>query len=127
MIDCVYIAASALDARFTRTCVASVRCSYPGIPIRLLPGGRLQPPLGHELRRYWDVRAAGIPRANYGWGRVKLEPLFGPPCERFLVLDSDTVLTGPVLDDWHDAGAPFLVDPERYPAKQPLLRLAEGP
>ena len=33
MIDCVYIAASRLDARFTRTCVASVRYFHPQIPV----------------------------------------------------------------------------------------------
>ena len=44
---------------------------------------------------------------------MKLEALFGPPGERFLVLDSDTVLTGPVLSLWNEDGAPFLVDDEK--------------
>ena len=47
---------------------------------------------------------------DYGWGFVKLEALFGPAGERFLVLDADTVLTGPILDLWTDTDAPFLVD-----------------
>jgi len=41
---------------------------------------------------------------------VKLEALFGPPGESFLVLDSDTALTGPILESWMDSDAPFLVD-----------------
>src|SRR5262249_26239789 len=58
---------------------------------------------------------ADIPVGDYGWGFVKLEALFGPPGERFLVLDSDTALTGPILDSWTDSDAPFLVDNEEQP------------
>jgi hypothetical protein len=113
-IDCIYIAASAGDALYTRTCVASVRHFYPDLPIRLLTSGRLQHGLTDELQRYWDVRAAELPsKGDYGWGFVKLEPLFGLPGEKFLVLDSDTVLTGTVLDLWSDNRAPFLVDDEK--------------
>jgi hypothetical protein len=114
MIDRVYIAASASDARYTRICVASVRYFYPEIPILLLVGGALQRGLAAELRRYWNVRLADLPiYGDYGWGFVKLEALFGPLGERFLVLDSDTVLTGPVLDLWKEGGASFLVDNEK--------------
>jgi len=111
-IDCVYIAASTHDARYTRSCVASIRYFYPEIPIRLLVGRDLQRGLLDELRRYWDVGVADIPAGDYGWGFVKLEPLFGPPGERFLVLDSDTVLAGPVLEAFTESRAPFLVDEE---------------
>jgi hypothetical protein len=112
VVDCLYIAASARDARYTRICVASVRHFCPDIPIRLLVGGRLQRGLSDELQRYWNVGTADLPKGDYGWGFVKLEPLFGQPGERFLVLDSDTVLTGQVLDIWNEFPAPFLVDDE---------------
>jgi hypothetical protein len=113
-IDCIYIAACAHDARYTRICVASVRYLYPEIPVRLLVGGRLQRGLADELHKYWDVETADLPiSGDYGWGFVKLEALFAPRSERFLVLDSDTVLTGPVLDLWSESGAPFLVDDEK--------------
>jgi len=76
--------------------------------------GSLQRGVADELLRYWSVRAANLPGGcEYGWGFVKLEPLFGPTGERFLVLDSDTVLSGPVLDVWNDSRAPFLVDDEK--------------
>ena len=114
LIDCVYIAASAADARYTRICVASIRYFYPEIPILLLVGGALQRGLAAELRRYWNVGLVGLPiDGDYGWGFVKLEALFGPPGEKFLVLDSDTALAGPVLDLWHEDGGPFLVDDEK--------------
>src|ERR1700728_1993671 len=114
MIDRVYIAASASDARYTRICVASVRYFYPEIPIRLLAGGTLQRGLAAELRKYWNVETADLPICgDYGWEFVKLEALFGPPGEKFLVLDSDTVLAPPVLDVWNDSQAPFLVNDEK--------------
>lgn len=115
-IDCIYVAASSLDARYTRICIASIRYFYPEVPIRLLVGGPLQRGLAHELRRYWDVRTADLSvNGNYGWGFVKLEALFGPPGEKFLVLDSDTALAGPVLSLWNGDCAPFLVDDEKQP------------
>ena len=94
--------------------MASIRYFYPEVPIRLLVGGRLQRGLADELQQYWDVGTADLPmRGDYGWGFVKLEVLFGPPGEKFLVLDSDTVLTGRVLDVWSECRAPFLVDDEK--------------
>ena len=111
-VDCIYVAASAHDTRYTRICVASIRYFYPDIPIRLLVGGSLERALTRELRRYWAVETVELPARNYGWGFVKLEPLFGPPGERFLVLDSDTVLAGPILETRAQSDAPFLVDDE---------------
>ncbi|MGB7077148.1 MAG: hypothetical protein WBD53_08160 [Xanthobacteraceae bacterium] len=112
-LDCIYVAASAHDARFTRICVASIRHFYPHVVLKLLAGGKLQPGLGEELARYWDVGAADVPAGDYGWGFVKLEPLFGKGGERFLVVDSDTVFAGPVLDVWAKSTADFLVDDEQ--------------
>src|SRR5580693_2301981 len=79
-VDCIYIAASAADARYTRICVASVRYFYPEIPIRILAGGTLQRGLAAELRKCWNVEIADLPiYGDYGWGFVKLEALFGSP------------------------------------------------
>jgi len=112
-IDCIYVAASTHDARYTRTCVASIRYFYPEIPIRLLAGGRLQRGLSDELKQYWSVGIVDLPAGDYGWGFVKLEALFGRPGERFLMLDSDTVLAGPVLQAWNGSPVHFVVDDER--------------
>jgi hypothetical protein len=111
MIDCVYVAASAHDARFTRACVASIRYFHPELRIRLLAGGAVDASLERELAHDWDVEPAPFRRGDYGWGFVKLEPLFGKDAERFLVLDSDTVLAGPVAGLWRDGE--FLVDDEQ--------------
>jgi hypothetical protein len=113
LVDCVYIAACARDARLTRICVASIRYFYPDVPIRLLAGDILQRGLASELRRYWGVELVDLPEGDYGWGLVKLEPLFGPPGESFLVVDVDTAFTGPVLGLRAASDAPFFVDNEQ--------------
>lgn len=111
-VDVVYVATSAHDGRFTRICIASIRAVYPEVPIRLLLGGPVETSRLRELAEVWDARPAEhVPPGNYGWGFVKLEPLFGPPGERFLVLDSDTVFLGPALDAV-DPVADFTVDDE---------------
>lgn len=113
MVDCVYIAACARDARLTRICVASIRYFYPDVPIRLLAGDVLQRGLAEELRKYYGVELVDLPPGDYGWGFVKLEPLFGPPGESFLVLDVDTVFAGRVLDLRAESDSQFLVDNEQ--------------
>ncbi len=116
-VDCVYVAAGKEDARLTRICVASVRHFYPDIPIRLLRGGCVEQRLILELQAAWGVELADVPSADYGWGYVKLEPCFMRQTHRFLMLDSDTALVGPILDWARESDAPFIVDNvERSPA-----------
>jgi hypothetical protein len=112
-IDCIYVTASAHDGRYTRICIASIRYFYPNVVIKLLAGGRLEAGLRDELASHWDVSLADVPQGDWAWGFVKLEPLFGPPGERFLVMDSDTVIVGDVLGTWVGSAADFLVDDEQ--------------
>jgi hypothetical protein len=112
-VDCIYLAACARDARLTRICVASIRHFYPTVPIKILAGDILQPGLAEELKKYWDVDVADLPIGDYGWGMVKLEPLFGPAGQSFMVCDVDTVFTGPILDVRAKSDAPFFVDDEQ--------------
>jgi hypothetical protein len=112
-VDCVYLAACARDARLTRICIASIRYFYPDVPITLLAGDIIQSDLAAEVKRYWNVGLVDLPVGDYGWGMVKLEPLFGPAGQRFLVVDVDTVFTGKVLDLRAQSDAPFFVDDEQ--------------
>lgn len=111
-VDVIYLAACARDARLTRICVASIRYFYPDVPIRILAGDILQRGLAEELAKYWKVGVAQLPIGDYGWGFVKLEPLFGPKGQRFMVCDVDTAFTGRVLDARAKSDAPFYVDNE---------------
>jgi hypothetical protein len=114
-VDVIYLAACARDARLTRICVASIRHFYPKAPIKILAGDILQKGLAEELNAYWGVEVADLPTGDYGWGLVKLEPLFGPPGQRFMVCDVDTAFTGPILDVRARSDAPFFVDNEQLP------------
>jgi hypothetical protein len=109
----IYVAACSRDARLTRICVASIRYFYPAVPIKVLAGDVLQRGLAKELKKYWDVGVVDLPEGDYGWGLVKLEPLFGPKGQRFMVCDVDTVFTGRVLDRRAESDAPFYVDNEQ--------------
>ena len=111
-VDRIYLAACARDARLTRICLASIRYFYPDAPIQILAGDALQTGLARELKQHWGVEVTDLPPGDYGWGMVKLEPLFGPPGQRFLVLDVDTCFTGRVLDVRAESAAPFFVDDE---------------
>ncbi|PYJ44919.1 MAG: hypothetical protein DME85_14100 [Verrucomicrobia bacterium] len=113
MIDCVYVATGLHDSRFTRICVASIRFFYPNIPIRLLLGGAMRPRFLDELKCMYNVETAAVSPGNYGWGFIKLEPLFQDRPERFLILDSDTVLLGPVLETANNHQTDFIVDFEQ--------------
>jgi hypothetical protein len=118
VVDTIYITASDYDGRFARICVASVRYWHPDAHISLLAGGAVNAELVKELDQYWGVETADIPKGNYGWGFVKLEPLFDSTGQKFLVLDSDTVMTGPVLECLDNRGAQFIVDNEDQTASR---------
>lgn len=111
-VDVIYVTVCSLDARLARICLASIRYFYPDVPIRILPGGPLQRGFASELKEHWNIDVVDIPGGNYGWGYVKLEPLFGPRGQRFMVCDSDTIFTGRVLDTLENGDAPFLIDYE---------------
>lgn len=111
-VDRIYLTACGRDARLARICLASIRYFYPDVPIQILAGGILQLGFARELQRYWGVAVADLPRGDYGPGFVKLEPLFGPPGQRFMVLDADTAFAGRVLEACQ-TDAPFAVDDER--------------
>ena len=112
-VDRIYLAACSRDARLTRICVASIRYFYPDVPISILAGDILQEGLAEEVHKYWNVDLAELPIGDFGWGLVKLEPLFGPPGESFMVCDVDTAFTGRVLDLRAKSDAPFFVDDEQ--------------
>lgn len=114
-VECIYIAAFSRDARLTRICVASIRYFYPDIPIRVLAGSPLMPDLIRELVQYWNTSVAPWQDGDYGSGFIKLEPLFGTPGERFMVIDADTIVAGAVLDLWHEGDPDFVMDEETLP------------
>lgn len=112
-IECIYINTHRYDYQLTRTCIASVRYWYPDIEIFLikdLSNGRFNTNL---FEQKWGVKILPTGSSKFGWGYGKLEALFQPVKKSFLVLDADTVLTGPVLLNVENMDADFLVDEEK--------------
>src|SRR5262245_7608900 len=97
-IDRIYIAVCRSDVHFARTCVASVRLLYPSIPISLIKDYGRGKFSTREIEKYYDVTVFPTERRVFGYGFGKLEPLFICSKQKFLVLDSDTVMPGPVID-----------------------------
>lgn len=119
-IDRIYIAGYRDDLRFTQCCVASIRHWYPRIPICLIKDESPGTYDTRELERVWDVTLFETGRKSFGWGWSKLEPLFRPAGERCLILDSDTVFVGRVLERLEASAADFVA--ARTPASPEDIR-----
>jgi hypothetical protein len=117
-IERIYIATHRGDLRLTRICVASVRHWYPDIPIFLLKdfaGGDFST---NEIEERWNVEVWPTEGRSFGWGFIKLEPLFAPERARYLVLDSDIVFIGRVIDVLETFDEDFVVQEEVQPANK---------
>lgn len=114
-IDRIYIAAHRADLRLTRICVASIRCWYPQIPIFLLKDYVSGPFCTREIEEVWNVQLWPTAERSFGWGFIKLEPLFGPARIRYLILDSDIVFLGHVIEALEKFDTDFVVQQELQP------------
>ncbi len=120
-IDSIYISGWRKDLRFTEVCVASIRHWYPCIRLCLIKDELAGPYDTRILERRYKVEIYPSQPALYGWGAAKLEPLFHPPGERCLILDSDIVFTGRVLDHLERYDADFLVNFEDHEPDETVL------
>lgn len=96
-IDRILITCCQRDFWLTRICVASIRYWYPDIPIGLIKDTSLGDFSTVELEEVWKVSsvlAPDPPRGCY----TKLEAFHLPGRERILMLDSDIVFLGRVLE-----------------------------
>jgi len=108
-IDRIYVATHKRDMRLTRICVASIRYWYPEIPIYLLKDYLSGDFSTRDIEDEWNVRVYPTEGARFGWGFIKLEPLFGKDDCRFLVLDSDIVIVGRLLEALDDYSEDLVV------------------
>jgi hypothetical protein len=114
-IDRVYIAAHRKDLRLTRICIASVRRWYPDIPIFLLKDETNGAFSTREIETTWNVSVWPTKDRAFGWGFIKLEPLFDSERHRFLMLDSDIVFLGRVIEALDRFDTDFVVQEEIQP------------
>jgi len=115
-IERVYIATHRGDLRLTRICVASVRRWYPDIPIFLLKDEAKGSFSTREIESAWNVQVWPTGNRAFGWGFIKLEPLFDAQRTRYLMLDSDIVFVGRVIDTLEQYSEDFIVQKEEQPA-----------
>jgi hypothetical protein len=114
-IDAVYIACYRYDIRLTRILFASIRYWYPDLPIVLVKDELFGRYDTSEIETAWNVSIFPAERPVYGWGFGKLEPLFQPGGKRCLILDSDIVFAGPVLELLEPHDEDFIVTHEVPP------------
>lgn len=97
------------DFHLTRICVASIRYFYPEIEIFLIKDLKAGSFSTKELEKNWNINILEFERKKFGWGLSKLEPFFLKTNERVLIIDSDIVFIGQVLDDLNTLDADIIV------------------
>ncbi|PNW26874.1 glycosyltransferase family protein [Formosa algae] len=97
-IDKIYIACYKGDYWQTKICVASIRKWYPDISIVLIKDILKGEFNTNALEKKFNVGIADFPIKKFGWGMSKLEPYFSKNNERCLILDSDIIFLGKLLD-----------------------------
>lgn len=117
-IDRIYVATHRFDVAFARVCVASIRYWYPDLPIYLLKDRYSGDFSTRDLERIWGVKVFDTGGRCFGWGLSKLEPFFDAAPMRFLVLDSDIVFVGPVVDLLEQSDADLVVAAEAQTARR---------
>lgn len=110
-IDAVAVLCWAGDFRLARICLASVRYFYPKIPLYLMKDITRGDFDTSEVETALNVRTQGF-TGRFGPGMGKIELLFRPELGRFLYIDADEIMVGPVLDALEKHTADFLVVPD---------------
>ena len=108
-ISKIFIAGFKYDIQWTRACVASIRFQYPEIPIFLIKDKLYGNYSTTEIEKNWNVSIFETNIQKFGWGLSKLEPLFLPSKERILIIDSDIVIVGKLLEWLDSSSAEFVV------------------
>jgi hypothetical protein len=115
-IEGVAISCYRFDVQLTRLCVASIRFWYPHIPIWLLKDRQYGDFDTLEIEKFWDVQVYPGRQKTLGWGFGKLEVMTELPARRLLLLDSDVVFAGRVLDRLELFDEDLIVNKEDFDA-----------
>ena len=108
-IERVYVACYKYDFWQTKICVASIRKWYPTIEIYLIKDNLAGGFNSEELEKKYDVKIANYEYDRFGWGVSKFEPYFDNEKRKFLILDSDTVFLGHVIEYLDKFSQPFVI------------------
>jgi hypothetical protein len=99
----VVVCASSRDYLFAKGTCASIRYFMPDVPIALLLDGKadtapLEQNYGVQVIRKKDIDQPWLRNNSFGWGITKMLAFWYTPFDRFLYLDSDTVVWGNLQD-----------------------------
>lgn len=108
-IDKIYVACCRKDFWLTKICVASIRYWYPLIPIYLITDYSLGDFDTRCMQKRWNVSIMQTSIKKYGSGLIKYEVLFLNNNEKVLVLDSDVVFAGKVIEKLESFDEDFIV------------------
>jgi len=115
-IEGIVISCYRFDVDLTRVCVASIRFWYPHIPIWLLKDRHYGDFDTREIEKYWNVQVYPGRQKTLGWGFGKLELTTESPLRRLLLLDSDIVFAGRVIERLERFEEDLIVDKEDFDA-----------
>ncbi len=113
----IYISCHEADLRLTRGCCESIRQFAGDTPICLIFDGKislrdLERQYGVQVLRREDVRNDALRTRSFGgWGYSKFIPFWEGPFDRFLHLDSDTVMLGNACTIADSTDADMIVSP----------------
>jgi hypothetical protein len=113
----IYISCHDADLRLTRGCLESIRHFAGDTPVCLIFDGRsslrdLERQYGCQVIRRGDVRTKELRERSFGgWGYSKFIPFWEGPFDRFLHLDSDTVMLGNVCGLSASTDADIILSP----------------
>ena len=108
-IERIYVLCHARDFWLAKISVASIRFWYADMPVTLIKDRTRGDFDTEEMERCWNISSMVLARDRCGLGFAKIELLLRPVCERFLVLDADTVMCGPVLGLLEEFADDFVV------------------
>ncbi len=102
------------DYFLTKICISSIRYFYPDIEIFLVKDRLNGNYNTKSLRKIFNVKLLKLEKKYFGWGAAKLHFVLktDKPGKRFLILDSDIIFLGNVLERFKNITADFVVNPE---------------
>jgi len=108
-IERIYVLCHAGDVWLAKISLASIRYWYADLPVTLIKDRTLGDFNTAEMERCWNTSSIMLANDKCGLGFAKIELLLRPVRERFLVVDADTVMCGPVLRQLEQFPEDFIV------------------
>jgi hypothetical protein len=105
----IYVSGYRWDVDFTRYCIASIREWNPDIPITMIKDRMYGDYYTGDIEKRWNVSQFDTSGRVFGWGFSKIEPLFQARRERFLVVDSDILFLGNIVESLEYYSEDFIV------------------